>query len=278
MASKTKKIKQIDKKVAIIAGAYRLPFLVRESLLAQGYEVLIFGLKNYADPKLKADFTVRLGAGGTILKEMKKRGFSQIVMVGALGHPKFSDIRPDFTTIKIAARVLMQDRGYDSMLSALIREIEKLNVKVLAAQDLCPDLVFDKGIQTKTKPAKQDLRDIARAVEVSQIIGNADIGQSVVVDKMVLGVEGADGTAGLLERVIKIKKKVGSKKSGVFAKMTKPHQDLRADIPAIGVDTIRAVVDANLDGIIVNAKTCFVIDRKQVISLANKHKIFIQAM
>ncbi|MDR0449613.1 MAG: UDP-2,3-diacylglucosamine diphosphatase LpxI [Rickettsiales bacterium] len=267
-----------DKNIALIAGALRLPFLVRDSLRAQGYKVFIVGLRNYADPKLGADMVVRLGAGGAIYKELKRRNIKQMVLVGALGHPKFSDIRPDLWTFRMAARVLAADKGYDSMLTILIREIEKKGIKVVAAQDLCPDLVFKPGIQTKAKPGKQDARDIKRATEVSKIIGAADIGHSVVVDKMVLGVEGADGTAALLERVIKIKQQQGGKKSGVFAKMTKPGQSLKIELPAIGTDTIRNVAAAGLDGIVVNAGTCLIIDREEVVALADKHKIFINAV
>ena len=108
-------------------------------------------------------------------------------------------------------------------------------------------------------------------------IGIEDIGASVVVDKQVIAVEAAEGTARMLDRVVEMRKNK-RKSGGVFAKMTKPGQDLRIDTPAIGVDTVRAVSAAKLHGIIVNAKTCFVIDRDAVISAANKAKIFIKAI
>ena len=138
--------------------------------------------------------------------------------------------------------------------------------------------IFEKtGIQTKTKPSKSDEADIKRAIEVSHVIGTQDIGASVVVDKQVIAVEAAEGTARMLDRVVEMRKNK-RRSGGVFAKMTKPGQDLRIDIPAIGVDTVRAVAAAKLHGIIVNAKTCFVIDREAVISAANKAKIFIKAI
>ncbi|MBR5354572.1 MAG: LpxI family protein, partial [Alphaproteobacteria bacterium] len=114
-------------------------------------------------------------------------------------------------------------------------------------------------------------------IQVSHTIGREDIGASVVVDKQVFAVEAAEGTARMLQRVVEMRKNK-RKSSGVFAKMTKPDQDLRIDIPAIGVDTIHAVKDAKLNGIIVNAKTCFVIDKPAVIETANKLKIFIKAI
>jgi DUF1009 family protein len=99
------------------------------------------------------------------------------------------------------------------------------------------------------------------------------------VDKQVIAVEAAEGTHRMLERVIEFRR--GRRKqtvSGVFAKMTKPGQDLRIDIPAIGADTVKSVHAAKLAGIVVNAKTCFVIDKPQVIKLANRLGVFIIAV
>ena len=156
--------------------------------------------------------------------------------------------------------------------------MEKRGYEIVAAQDLAPELTFEKtGIQTRVKPSKDDLRDLERAIQVSRVIGTEDIGASVVVDKQVVAVEAAEGTARMLERVVEMRKNK-RKSGGVFAKMTKPGQDLRIDIPAIGVDTVRAVKNAKLHGIVVNAKTCFVIDRDAVIDAANRAKIFIKAI
>ena len=164
------------------------------------------------------------------------------------------------------------------MATALNKVLEKRGFRVLAAQDLAPELTFETaGVQTKAKPTKSDMADIERAVDVSHTIGKMDIGASVVVDKQVIAVEAAEGTAKMLDRVVEMrknKKRIG----GVFAKMTKPGQDLRIDIPAIGVDTVRAVAKAHLRGIVVNTKTCFVVDKENVIKEANKAKIFIVAI
>lgn len=164
------------------------------------------------------------------------------------------------------------------MAGALNKVLEKRGFKIVAAQDLAPELTFDMaGVQTKTKPSARDKKDIERAIEVSHTIGAADIGASVVVDKQVIAVEAAEGTAKMLERVVTMRH-AHKKQTGVFAKMTKPGQDLRIDIPAIGVDTVNAVADANLRGIVVNTKTCFVVDKPAVIATANKRGIFIMAM
>lgn len=270
--------KNTDKKIAIIAGALDLPFFTRDALKKNGWEVYIIGLKNFYDPKLNPDLVIRLGGGGTAARELKKRGIRKITFVGALGHPNLSDIRPDLWSLFALFSILKHQRGYDSMAIALNKVIEKKGFEVVAAQDIAPELTFEKaGIQTKAKPKKQDKKDIERAIQVSHTIGKEDIGASVVVDKQVIAVEAAEGTARMLQRVIEMRKK-HKKQTGVFAKMTKPGQDLRIDIPAIGVDTVNAVADAKLRGIVVNTKTCFVVDKPAVIKQANKRGIFISAI
>ena len=164
------------------------------------------------------------------------------------------------------------------MAVALNKALEKRGFEIIAAQDVAPELTFQKaGVQTKVKPSARDEKDIQRAIEVSHTIGAADIGASVVVDKQVIAVEAAEGTAKMLERVVEMRKN-HKKSSGVFAKMTKPGQDLRIDIPAIGVDTVKAVAAAGLRGIVVNTKTCFVVNKDAVIKQANDKKIFIVAI
>lgn len=271
-------MKNTDKKVALFAGALSLPFLARDALRKNGWDVFVIGLKNFYDPKLNPDLVIRLGGGGTAARECKKRGIRKLVFVGALGHINLYDIRPDFWSISVLLSVLKHQRGYDSMAVAFNKALEKRGYEIVAAQDLAPELTFEKtGIQTKVKPSKSDEHDIERAIQVSQTIGREDIGASVVVDKQVVAVEAAEGTARMLERVVEMRKN-RRKTGGVFAKMTKPGQDLRIDIPAIGVDTVKAVKVAKLHGIIVNAKTCFVIDKQAVLDAANKAKIFIKAI
>lgn len=270
--------KDSDKKIALVAGALDLPFFTRDALRRAGWDVYVVGLKNFYDPRLNPDIVIRLGGGGRAVREFRRRGITKLTFVGAIGHPNLSDIRPDLWSLGALISIMKHQRGYDSMAVALNKVLEKRGFTVVAAQDLAPELTFETpGIQTKAKPRAADKRDIERAIEVSHTIGAADIGASVVVDKQVFAVEAAEGTAKMLDRVVEMRKS-RKKSSGVFAKMTKPGQDLRIDIPAIGVDTVRAVAAAKLNGIIVNAKTCFVVDKPSVLKLANEMGIFIVAM
>ena len=233
--------KNTDKKIALIAGALDLPFFTRDALRRAGWDVFIVGLKNFVNPDLGPDMVVRLGGAGRAIREFKRRGIKKLTFVGALGHPNFSDLRPDLWTFMTLLKIMKHQRGYDSMAVALNKVLEKQGFEILAAQDLAPELAFEtSGVQTRTRPTKSDMQNIERAIDVSHTIGAADIGASVVVDKQVIAVEAAEGTARMLERVVDMRKNK-KKSSGVFAKMTKPGQDLRIDIPAIGVDTVDAV-------------------------------------
>ena len=270
--------KNTDNKIALIAGALDLPFYTRDALRRAGWDVFIVGLRNFVDMRLNPDMVVRLGAGGRIARELRRRGIRRITFVGALGHITPSDIRPDFWSLRILFRVLKHQRGYDSMAVAFTQAIEDQGFQIVAAQDLAPELAFETaGVQTRRSPSKSDERNIARAIDVSHTIGTADIGASVVVDNQVIAVEAAEGTARMLSRVVEMRANK-RRASGVFAKMTKPGQDLRIDIPAIGVDTVNAVADAHLRGIVVNTKTCFVVNKPAVIDAANRRGIFILAL
>ena len=270
--------KSSDKKIALIAGALDLPFFTRDALRRAGWDVYIIGLKNFCDPRLEPDMVVRLGGGGRAARKLRRLGIRKLTFVGALGHPNFSDLRPDFWTIRVLLSVLKHQRGYDSMAVAFNSVLEKQGFEILAAQDLAPELTFtDAGVQTRVRPSRSDMVNIERAVQVSRTIGAEDIGASVVVDAQVIAVEAAEGTARMLDRVVQMRKN-RRRARGVFAKMTKPDQDLRIDIPAIGVDTVNAVAAAHLRGIVVNTRTCFVVDKPAVIRRANELGVFILAL
>ena len=267
-----------DKRIALVAGALDLPILARDALRRHGWDVFVIGLKNFYDPRLCPDMVIRVGGAWPAIHTARKKGIKNVTFLGAIGHPNLSDLRPDWWTLFALLKILKNQKGYDSMAVALNNIMENAGFHVVAAQDLAPELTFEHaGVLTRKKPTKADQKNIERAVDVSHTIGAADIGASVVVDNQVIAVEAAEGTARMLERVVEMRKnrrKVG----GVFAKMTKPGQDLRIDIPAIGVDTVNAVADAKLNGIIVNTKTCFVVHKDKVIETANKRGIFIMAV
>ncbi|MDR1826677.1 MAG: UDP-2,3-diacylglucosamine diphosphatase LpxI [Rickettsiales bacterium] len=262
-------------KIAVVAGALRAPFVVVGDLRRRGFDVFVIGIKNFCDPLLKPDLWARLGQAGGVIKTLRRLGIRDITMTGSLGHPNLADIRPDLSSVFMFARIIKNQKGYDSMLSAFAGEIERLGFRILAPQDLCPSMTFEAaGVWTKAKPGKSDLADIERGIEVSKVIGKMDIGHSVAVHRQVLAMEAAEGTARMLDRVAELRKGY-KKKGGVLVKMVKPNQDLRLDTTAIGPDTVNAVADAKLAGIVVDAKHCMVIDKDLVVKTADKRGVFI---
>jgi DUF1009 family protein len=149
--------KDNNKKIALVAGALDLPFYTRDALRKNGWDVFVVGLKNFYDKRLKPDMVVRIGGGGRALREFRRRGINKMTFVGALGHPNLSDLRPDLWTFFALFRILKNQRGYDSMAVAFIKTLKKSGYTVVAAQDLAPELTFEKpGVLTKTKPTTAD--------------------------------------------------------------------------------------------------------------------------
>lgn len=192
----------------MVAGALDLPFLTRDALRRAGWDVYIVGLRGFCDMRLEPDIVVRLGGLWPAVRELRRRKIRRVTFVGALGHPNLANIRPDLWTLGLLVSILKNQRGYDSMAVALNKSLERRGFEIIAAQDAAPELAFQTaGIQTKQHPTKRDMRDITRAIDVSHTIGAADIGASVVVDKQVIAVEAAEGTAKMLERVIDMRRK-----------------------------------------------------------------------
>ena len=100
------KTKQNEKKIALVAGALDLPFFTRDALKRAGWNVFVVGLKNFYDERLAPDMVVRLGGGGRAIREFRRRGIKKLTFVGALGHPNFSDLRPDFWTMRALLKIL----------------------------------------------------------------------------------------------------------------------------------------------------------------------------
>ena len=264
-------------RIAVVAGGTELPKEVIESMKKEGMDPFVIGLKNFVKKDVKTDIVIRLGEGGKAAKALEKNGIKKIVMVGAIGQPDLSDLRPDWWSVKIVAKALMNDKGHDTLLTTVLKEIEKKGFQMVAVQDVCKGLTLEKGVATKTKPKGSERKVIDRAIHVCRIIGEEDIGQSVIVDRVVLGVEGADGTDALIKRCAQIRKG-WKKQAGVMAKLKKPQQDIRIDIPVIGIDTLKLVKEANLRGIVIEANYCFVAQKEKTLAYADKHNIFIEAV
>ena len=268
---------QPQKKLGIIAGGGNLPQQLINYCQTINRDFFVLAIEGNADKNTFNDSIphkwIRIGQAGSGFKIFDTEKVEEVVMIGTIHRPTVKDLIPDIRTTAFFAKVGIKSVGDDSLLRALIREIEGEKMKVVGIHDVMPDLLARSGIIGKIKPKKQDMLDIERGVQVAFELGRLDVGQAVVVQNgLVLGVEGIEGTDELIKRCKDYKRK-GS--GGVLVKLRKPQQDMRVDLPTIGARTIKNAKDSGFNGIAIHTGNTLVVDEEEVIKLANKEGLFI---
>ncbi len=266
-----------SRKLGIIAGGGSIPRILID--YAKNHEIpyFVLAIEGNADRAIFDDSInhkwIRIGQAGTGFKFLRDEGVQDVVMIGTIHRPTFSELMPDLRTTAFFTKLGLRALGDDGILRALVKEIETENIKVVGVHEIMPDLLVKEGLLTKVKPDKQALVDIERGIEVDITLGSLDVGQSVVVQQgLVLGVEGIEGTDELIRRCANYRRK-GT--GGVLVKLRKLQQDMRIDLPTIGVTTIENAHKAGLRGIAVHAGNALIVDEQRVIELANKYKMFV---
>lgn len=266
-----------QRKLGIIAGGGSLPKLLVEHCKQNNIPFDVLSIVGNADRSF-FDVTIphlwiRIGQAGTGFRYFKDSGVQDVVMIGTIRRPSFSDLIPDLRTAAFFAKIGFKSLGDDGILRALIKELEAEKFKVVGIHEIMPDILLKEGVLTKAKPDKQALSDIKRGTEVALALGKLDVGQSVVVQQgLVLGVEGIEGTDELIKRCGTYKRKG---EGGILIKLRKPQQEMRTDLPTIGLTTIENAHKAGLKGLAVHAGNALIVDEKDVIKFANKYKMFV---
>ncbi|MDR2586238.1 MAG: UDP-2,3-diacylglucosamine diphosphatase LpxI [Prevotellaceae bacterium] len=264
------------KKLGMIAGGGKMPVEIIRHCNAIGREIFVIGLESFASKELLKEaphIFARIGEAGKMLKALKENNVVEIVLAGGIKRPSFKEMIPDWEGMKIAAKLAVKKMSDDSLFRAVIEEVESRGFKIVGIQEVVPDMVFKEGVYGKVKPSKEDMDDIHRGIEVAKALGAVDVGQAVVVQEgMVLAVEAIEGTDLMLSRVAAVKKEG---KAPVMVKVTKPGQDRRVDMPAMGLQTIEQLKRYGIGGMAVEAGGILLIEREVVIEMANQEKIFI---
>lgn len=267
-------------KLAIIAGGGVIPKMLIEHLKKTGREFFVFAIKDNAEPDLVDDSTphmwMRMGQAGSGFERLKKEKIKEAVLIGTIKRPGFFDIVPDFRTTAFFGRIAAKSLGDDGLLRAVVKEFEKDGVVIKGIHEVMNDIMVKEGTLGKIKPDKQALIDIKRGVEIVTELGKLDVGQAVVIQQgIVLGVEGIEGTDELIRRCGEYKRKG---KGGVLVKIKKSQQDMRIDLPTIGVQTVKRAAETGLRGIVVHAHNGLIVDEEKVIKEADKAKIFVMGI
>ena len=266
-------------KLAIIAGNGSIPFYLIEECNKIGREyclIIIEGHGKELSEKYDPDYIVSLSKMGRAVKYVKNIGIKHILMVGGVKRPSLKNIIPDLWTAKFLTTISSKVSGDNSVLSKLTNALEKEGFIIVAPEEVLPNLICPKGTLGKVKPNQQNNEDILTGYRVAKIIGANDIGQAIIMENgLVIAVEAAEGTDRMIKRSLNLKKE---KKAGVLIKVIKPMQDKRIDRPVIGIDTIKAVKKAGLDGIALESNEILILNYSDVILYADEEGLFVEGI
>jgi hypothetical protein len=264
-------------KIGLIAGGGKFPIIFAKAARAKGFSIYAVAHQNETDPLLEEHVDeirwIYLGQIKKLINFFKSNQVTEAVMMGTIAKAKlFKDLRPDTKAISLIAG--MRHTLDDGILRSLAGMLEKEGITIRSSTFLLPNLLAEKGCWTKRKPSRAEKRDITLGWEIAKGIGRLDIGQCVVVEGgSILAVEAIDGTDATIMRGGKL----GSGKSAVV-KVCKPDQDLRFDIPAIGLETIKTMHLAGANMLVIEAGKAVVFEKEEMIVLADKWKMSIIAM
>ncbi|MDA1323319.1 MAG: UDP-2,3-diacylglucosamine diphosphatase LpxI [Proteobacteria bacterium] len=263
-------------KLGIIAGGGTLPALLACACVENGREYFLLAIEGFADPALmegRPHAWFRLGEAGKGIKLLREQGVEDLVLAGGVRRPSLKELRPDLWAMGFFAKLGKAWVGDDSLLSALIGALETEGFRVVGADSILADYLAVSGPYGTILPDDVAQRDMDRGFAAVRRLGELDIGQAVIVQQgIVLGVEGAEGTDGLIRRCAGLRR---DGPGGVLVKARKPGQEQRADLPTIGKATVETAIDSGLRGIAIEAGGVFVFDRDEAIRLASQAGLFI---
>lgn len=265
-------------RIGLLAGIGALPVEIARAAKELGYEVYAVALLPDTDQRLK-DYAddyqdIHVMKVGKILKYLKKNDIHKVTMIGKVTKEVLfaKKTLPDLKAMQILMRV--PDRKDDTIMLAIIDELKKIDVEVFDQTELIRRLMPHKGVLTKRQPTEDERRDMEFGFQMAKEIGRMDVGQTVVVkDMAVMALEAIEGTDACILR--------GGKLAGggaVVAKVAKPEQDSRFDVPTVGLKTMQSMVEVGVRALVMEADATLFVERDEVIALAEANGITIVAM
>ena len=223
--------------------------------------------------KNRKSFAVSIGQFGKIINILKKNNCKKVLFAGKVNKPNFSKLKLDFKGIYYIPRIIKASKlGDAAILKEIIKILDQNKIKTENSLIFNPELTLKKGNYSKIKPNKQDQLDIKKAIKTLNNLGQYNFSQGVVVrNKKVISIEGKGGTKRMLEK----SKSIKFRNCGVLVKFPKKKQDLRVDLPTIGLKTLKQAKTAGLKGIVIKSKQNVFLDKSKCINFANKNRMFI---
>lgn len=271
--------------LGLVAGGGLMPLRVADAAAKTGRGVFCLLLEGMAQPGDYAAFpheVVPLGQVGRMTAALRARGITDLVLAGKVQRPSLMSLRVDAEGARVIAKLGARAMfgGDDSLLTSILRLIREEGFRPLAAQDLLHGLMVEAGQLAGQPPNEVERADIARGIAVTWALGAADAGQGCVVQQgLVLGLEAIEGTDAMIARAGGLRREGPG---GVLVKLVKPRQDIRADLPVIGPETVRHAAAAGLAGIAIEAKSgnagTLVVDRDETVAAAAAAGLFLVAI
>ena len=261
----------------LIAGNGRFPFLVLEGARSQGIEMAVIALKEEASPELeqvaKRLHWVSLGELSKAIELMRREGVKRAVMAGQVKHNKiFSAIRPDWKLAKLLFS--LPRKNTDSLIGAVAKVFEEEGIQLVDSTLFLKPLLPEAGVLTRRAPNDHEAADMEYGLVVARRLAGMDIGQTVVIaDRACVAVEAMEGTDQTIARAARF----ANGKPLVVVKVSKPLQDMRFDVPVVGLPTVKGMGEAGATALAIDASRTLLFDRIRLIEMADAAGIAIQA-
>ena len=281
----------------LIAGNGRFPFLVLEGARRAGASLAVVAIREETDPTIEraaeaADGSViwvGIGQLGKMIRFFKQEGVHEAMMAGQVKHVQiFSSAVPDARMLKMILK--LPRRNTDALIGAVADELEREGIKLIDSTHFLKDQLPSPGSLTRREPDRREQADIAYGLETAREIARLDLGQTIVIRAgACVAIEAMEGTDATIRRAGEVvwgsNHMPGRKRTGVFSragltviKIAKPDQDMRFDVPVVGVPTIESMIAAGASCLCLTAGKTLMFDREAMIALANENKIAIVAV
>src|SRR6184192_1061811 len=275
-----------DKRLGLIAGNGRFPFLVLDAARAQGLEVIVAAIKEETFPEIESRAAtvhwLSLGELSKLIETFKREGVHRAIMAGQVKHKQiFSSIRPDRRLAKLL--LTLGSRNTDSLLGAIAKVLAEEGIILEDSTSMLEPLLSKAGVLTRRPPTEPEQKNIDYGRAVARHLAQFDIGQTVVVaEGACVAVEAMEGTDTTIERAGQIMGSLESNPSILsraltVVKIAKPNQDMRFDVPVVGAKTIEVMRNAGATCLAIDAGRCLLLDGTKITSAADAANIAIIA-
>ena len=259
--------------IGLFLGSTDFPKLILNKIRKNKKKYFIIDLTiNNEFKRYKDTHFISIGQFGKILSAIKENKCKKVLFAGKINKPKISSLKLDFKGLFYLPRIIKASKlGDAAILKELIKILAEHKIKVIKSNFFNPELTLPKGNYTKIKPNKKELIEIKKGISSLNMLNGHNHTQALVVrNNSVIAKENSRGTKKMLQSIIKAKKN-----QGILIKFPKKKQDLRADLPTIGLETIKDCKKANIKGVVLKADQNIFLDKVKSIIFANKNKIFI---